>query len=410
MRNKSISYCRGDWVLVLDADEVLDDVNELVDFLKMKKNIFKSAIVKIKNFTNNKDLNNYAMAALVRLFKKTPNLKYEGRVHEQPKVEKPVATTKIVLNHYGYCNDSYELMNYKFERNIELLFKDLNEGKNKIYTLYQLGQSYCMNNDLRKGLEYVGQAYDIVKNTIESNNRKKYIYIYHNYAVQLFGARGFEKAIEVAKEALEIGVKNIDFSYIIANSLFGLNRNEEAIEYFEKYFQEYDETVNGYITNISMPIYFESKCEEVKKNMFTNSYLLKDYSKAIEIFRGLSEKNQLILMENFIYGCIKENNYKNIEEFIKKIEIKDEIIESIHEIFNRLINEYHKESINKLSEVLTNIDERLDLYIRSVINEEKRSAEVDIYRKFYNWKGSLLRETIKKDSNIEIEKLAQLNE
>ena len=33
MRNLSISYCKGDWVLILDADEVIENPDKLVSIL-----------------------------------------------------------------------------------------------------------------------------------------------------------------------------------------------------------------------------------------------------------------------------------------------------------------------------------------------------------------------------------------
>ena len=35
MRNKSISYAKGDWILVLDADEVLYNCDKLIQFLEL---------------------------------------------------------------------------------------------------------------------------------------------------------------------------------------------------------------------------------------------------------------------------------------------------------------------------------------------------------------------------------------
>lgn len=35
MRNISISYAKGEWLLILDADEILIDSSTIVKFLKM---------------------------------------------------------------------------------------------------------------------------------------------------------------------------------------------------------------------------------------------------------------------------------------------------------------------------------------------------------------------------------------
>ena len=84
MRNISLSYCTGDWILVLDADEVLENPEELVNFFESEKSeLFNSATVNIRNYDGN-DKRTSSEASLVRLFRNVKEFKYSGRVHEQP--------------------------------------------------------------------------------------------------------------------------------------------------------------------------------------------------------------------------------------------------------------------------------------------------------------------------------------
>ncbi len=73
MRNISINYCSGDWVLVVDADEELYDVKELADLINNKKfNKYNSAFIKIIDFSKSKEnsIINGSISPILRLFKK----------------------------------------------------------------------------------------------------------------------------------------------------------------------------------------------------------------------------------------------------------------------------------------------------------------------------------------------------
>ena len=116
MRNISIKYCKGEWILILDADE------ELKEFC------------------------------------------YEGIIHEQPKEILPVIKTNIVINHYGYLSDDCNLMIYKFERNLKLLQKDLEKGISPEYTEFQMYQSYAMANKMEEAQSIIRSQYYRNKN------------------------------------------------------------------------------------------------------------------------------------------------------------------------------------------------------------------------------------------------------
>ena len=198
MRNISIKYCKGEWILVLDADEALENPQELVKFLTEKKyKKYNSATLSFKNFLSS-DENDYILGSLYRLFRKNKEFYYVGRVHEQPRVLKPSLDTRISILHYGYSRDDYELMKYKYERNKELLLEDLKNGVEPIYTRFQLAQTYSMANEHKLALDTIKEAYALDK---KRKDGQRNINVYHFYARELLQRANYEKAIEIAKEA-----------------------------------------------------------------------------------------------------------------------------------------------------------------------------------------------------------------
>ncbi|OOM16267.1 glycosyltransferase family 2 protein [Clostridium saccharobutylicum] len=410
MRNLSISYCKGDWILVIDADEVLENPNELGVFFQEKCKLYNSGIVKLNNYTSD-DM--YIIGGLIRLFKNDGDFYYIGRVHEQPMCKKPTCITNITFNHYGYCRNDYELMQYKYERNIKLLLKDLEEGKEKIYNLFQLCQTYSMAKKTNEALKCIDKAYKIVRNNKNLRDDVRYLYIYRQLAVELYGIGNYERAIEVCKQAILLSNKFIDFYYILAQSNKFLKNYKEAEKYFYEYFKLYESNKQEYIDYITVTDFSTSKYDDVIMDRIHNLYELKDYKRVIKLYEGLEEKKKDKLNQIILYSFIREKEYKKICEFYKDKEIEDKDIESIKTVIERIIADSLNDNFNDILNSFKGLNKILDIYLNYMLfNKEIDIKTVEVnYRKYYNWKAEMLKVEIKKDISVldEIKKLDNLD-
>lgn len=126
MRNKTIQYATGEWILILDGDEIFKKIEPLIEFLNSSlSDKYNTASIIIKNVTEEKQGNMYQSADILRLFRNTKDFEYKGSIHEQPKFQNPVYFTDSEVLHYGYLSTDKELMEYKFKRNVELLEEEL---------------------------------------------------------------------------------------------------------------------------------------------------------------------------------------------------------------------------------------------------------------------------------------------
>lgn len=398
MRNISIKYCTGDWILILDADEVLEDTKEIVEFFK--SGIYKKyncATVKLKNILS-ADEENYLIGSLVRIFKNGKDFFYKGRIHEQPNIFAPVAMTNISFLHYGYSRADYEVMEYKYQRNIELLLKDLKEGKDLIYTYFQLAQTYEMANKVSEGLNAIKKAFDLVK---QNKDKKNYLYVYHFYGRALFSKNNYEKAIEVCEEAIKYSSDHLDFYYILSRSYASLNKYEEANKYFQEYFKLHRKIDNGSLmTDISVTNFSFCRKNEVLKEKTLCAYKEKDFEKVRITFKELkkaSDKEEL--REIYMYSLIKIREYKEFFSYYRNSEIRDKDIESIIGIIERIEIEEDNESIKEIAKSLMGFDERTDLYTKLIYLNEKVDSKKKIIKfdNFYRWKGKILKEYIAHD-------------
>lgn len=131
MRNITIDYAKGKWILIIDADEEIEDASEINFFLKSEyKNEYKSAMVSVKNITN-VDSGRYGMLSSLRLFLNDGYFKYQGRVHNMPLYKTPTLSLGTVFIHYGYIETDNELMEKKFLRTSKLLIEELKKDPEK---------------------------------------------------------------------------------------------------------------------------------------------------------------------------------------------------------------------------------------------------------------------------------------
>ncbi|MDX5641127.1 glycosyltransferase family 2 protein, partial [Clostridioides difficile] len=151
MRNISISYAKGEWLLILDADEILIDSSTIVKFFKdgLDKK-FNSASIQLKNlYSYDKKL--YGYCSVLRLFKNV-DFRYHGKVHEQPIYKNPIFNNVADFEHYGYLFEDEEIRLNKVKRNEKLLFQELKENDNSPYTNYQLGKNFIILGKYQEAL------------------------------------------------------------------------------------------------------------------------------------------------------------------------------------------------------------------------------------------------------------------
>lgn len=153
-RNAALDLASGDWILVLDADERLRPGSEkplrqaisTPDLLACRLHLYNH----LGNRKKNEDY-------LLRLFRRLPDLRYTGKIHEQivPAVANLLADQPryrcinlpdVVIDHYGYtqeCKSERE----KLARNTRLLELALAESPDDPYLCYKLSQELSANQE-----------------------------------------------------------------------------------------------------------------------------------------------------------------------------------------------------------------------------------------------------------------------
>lgn len=165
-RNYSISKATYEYILVVDCDEVITEINqsELENYVKNHETGV-GRLYRINEFERAGD--GFTAGERVGRFFSKALYEYNGTIHEQvvrkDKKEVDYYNIPVKMIHSGYDGNK-EIRKTKTERNIRLLKKELEKNSKDTYILYQLGKSYYMEEDYDTALYYFEQALSLDMN------------------------------------------------------------------------------------------------------------------------------------------------------------------------------------------------------------------------------------------------------
>ncbi|MGQ9819229.1 MAG: glycosyltransferase [Candidatus Kapaibacteriales bacterium] len=160
-RNYGLQFVRYPWVFVLDTDEVLDQ-----ESFKRNLSLFEQAHiggirVKITNHIKRGDSYTKTHHTYTRIFRRHPQIRFEGPIHEQ--IAQSIldagfelVDSDILINHYGYNTINVD----KINRNRKILEKQLESDPNDDWTLFHLAETEFSIGNLEKCLEIYPKLLD----------------------------------------------------------------------------------------------------------------------------------------------------------------------------------------------------------------------------------------------------------
>lgn len=164
-RNFSLSKASHDWVLILDCDEYILDLDPACFSLMAKQYPHAVGLLTRKNHYEMNGTDSVYTDQVERFFSRK-YFHYEAIIHEQVCALDGQPYERVALplsvDHCGY-NGSFEELCQKAERNNNLLLKMLEENPEDPYLYFQLGQSYNLMRDDEKACYYYGKGleYDV---------------------------------------------------------------------------------------------------------------------------------------------------------------------------------------------------------------------------------------------------------
>lgn len=351
MRNKSIDYAKGEWILIVDADEVIVNYDRLIEFFNTdlhKK--YNSASIELMNI-DNEDGTEYDICSIPRLFKNEDGFCYEGAIHEQPKCKLPIYNDIASFKHYGYMFKDKEILNKKLNRNTEILIKEICENPNNPYINYQLGKNYCMLKSYEDGIFFMEKSLKIYINL-----GRFPIFVILDLAKLYSLTNNHRKCEELCLHYIKKDKKNIDIYYYLAISQSYFGKIKDSIKSYERYLYLLE---NYSISTQSKSI--ECVCETIKFKdlakikIIENYYKLENYTYVIKLSENINVSFLNKIYYILIHSLYKLGKFKEITDFYNKLKSeiqKNKLLESIEELLLN-IRESDKELFYKL---LSDID------------------------------------------------------
>lgn len=233
-RNESLRLATGDWALWIDADEELEasSANGIREALMRPQ--FAGFYVQILNLLDETgDANKYVHVP-VRLFRRCPEVRFEGRVHEQitPSLQSlglPNATLESVkIRHYGY-RPSDMASKDKLNRTVSLIEKELQERPEDPFQLFNLANAHIVARNYPMAVAAATAAVSHIESESGFGSQA-----YQILAAGLIELGRFEEALAACQECEDRGFGSVLSQFERAHALQRMNRDEDALEAIDR--------------------------------------------------------------------------------------------------------------------------------------------------------------------------------
>lgn len=232
-RNYSLQFAKYDWILIIDADEVINQIDMAVLSELINTHPTHVGTVEIASITNDETSEEIDLIQerISRLFNKK-YYEFFGIIHEQickkNTGETPDGRFNAPLSfiHTGYTKEIIESKN-KIDRNITLLQQAIDKTSNDAYLHYQLGKSYYLGKNYEQAAQSFETSLHLQKDMYQDYNEV----LIECYGYCLINTAQYEKALEILQ--YENFCPSTDFMFLKALILMNNADFQNAIDTFQ---------------------------------------------------------------------------------------------------------------------------------------------------------------------------------
>ncbi|MBC7218156.1 MAG: tetratricopeptide repeat protein [Candidatus Caldatribacterium sp.] len=309
-RNEALKYARGEWILVLDADDEMDrgDLARLRALLSVTD--ATGLMLPIRSPLDPEGRNvmtNY----LVRVFRKDPRIRFRRRIHET--VEGVIVSlggiihrlTTISILHHGY-KDAGRVTEKVNERNFRILLEALRENPKDPDILAYLGKAY-----LFRGEKKIARA--LFEKMLKISQGKGFLAL-STHLDLAFMEEDVEKALEYLKKVEDIDPYLPDLWYVYGKVYQKGEKWQEALEAFEKV------TSVDTTKSTSLMTFFRVDVADLYVSLAQCAAMVGDKDKAESYARKALEyfPDNPGVLNNLAVALIESGRFDEAEEYLEK--------------------------------------------------------------------------------------------
>lgn len=230
-RNFSVEKATNDWILIIDCDEYMENVNLMEIFRLCKDNPDKVGLIMRNNPYTIQGAKSIMTERIGRFFNRK-YCHYEGSIHERV-MNLDGSTPEyfevpLTVYHEGYVTESDKRT--KASRNLEMLLRELKKFGADPYRFYQLGRNYVYMNDLEKAISFYEQGLEM-----DINPKDSYVVsMMESYAYCLLDVDDVHRGLEIIDKFYDAYSHRADFVYVAGTICFRLGLLDRAYTEFEK--------------------------------------------------------------------------------------------------------------------------------------------------------------------------------
>ena len=289
-RNYAIAQAKGKWILVIDADEILEQ-NAIAILQEVMKRVDCLAINLLRSEI---DTTQSPYSLVLRLFRSHPAITFTGIYHES--IDQSVVSLQAqephwqvlnievpVLLHYGYTDSEIQLK-HKYDFAKQLMHKHLRAFPNDSYMLNKLGALYInspQDRDRNLGIELLQRGLAL----IDDPEQQKLICceLYYHLGLAYQQNEDWELAKSAYEQVIALDVPNLVklSAYLNLCNIYQEHHQKEAIACYEQVTQIAPNFAQGYF-NYGIALKTSGR--------FTDA--IAAYQKAIEIEPNYADAHQ----------------------------------------------------------------------------------------------------------------------
>ena len=266
-RNESLRHATGDWLFWMDSDDTIPPecgrgLRELVENQNDPSVVAYVMQVHCPGGGEPADRElNVTVVDHVKLFRNLPELRFDGRMHEQilgaiRRLGGDVAWTELYVVHSG-SDQSPAAQARKLERDLRLLTLELAERPEHPFTLFNLGMTHVHANRFGDGAEYLRRSISR-SNPGESHLRKAFALLVYAEMRQSHHAQ----ALEACRRGRGLFPRDLELRFREGVLFHEIGRLDEARNAYlsvlsdvdDRHFSSVDKGLNGFMAHQNLAI------------------------------------------------------------------------------------------------------------------------------------------------------------
>ncbi|AEF16808.1 glycosyl transferase family 2 [Thermoanaerobacterium xylanolyticum LX-11] len=357
-RNFSLDKAKGDRILLMDADDALDEdgkkmINVLLEDDKIDAYLFET-ISYVGEEPGSDALSNLN----VRLIKNKAEYRFIGAIHEQILISilnhgGNVAEVPIKVYHYGYLSKIIKEKD-KRNRNMSILKKELKRDPDNPFHNFNIGAEYMALGDYERAYNYFKKSFYCSKDVKTGYTTKLII----RMIICLNQLNKVDEAFSLCNESIEKYPNVTDIMFLKGMLYHRINHYQEAINCFKRCIDMGEPPlIYRFITGVG-----GFKAYLAMGEVFMD---IKDFDNAIECFLNsfrLNPSNKAILykLSNAYFSRYDEKTA--IEKIVSHFDVSPEAYTIISDIF--FLNGKYHESLKFIDMALNSLKNNITYYIK----------------------------------------------